>query len=66
MRYLNYERSLVLLGIDFVTENQDEIARTVKKLSALMLARNIQLSKAKEVHSDFLSILNRELKQKLK
>ncbi len=51
-RYLNDKRSVVLLGIDFDAENQDDIARTVKKLSDLMLERNIQLSKAKEIRSD--------------
>ena len=46
-RYLTGERSVVLLEIDFDAENQDEIMRTVKKLSDLMRERNIELSKAK-------------------
>ena len=48
-RYLTGERSVVLLDIDFDAENQDEIVRTVKKLSDLMRERNIELSKAKEL-----------------
>ena len=47
-RYLSGERSVVLLDIDFDAENQDDIVRTVKKLSDLMRERNIELSKAKE------------------
>jgi len=31
--YLSGERSIVLLDIDFDAENQDDIVRTVKKLS---------------------------------
>tara|TARA_A100001011_G_scaffold215771_1_gene223715 strand:- start:531 stop:800 length:270 start_codon:yes stop_codon:yes gene_type:complete len=48
-RYLSGERSLVLLDIDFDAENQNDIVRTVKKLSDLMRERNIELSKAKEL-----------------
>ena len=48
-RYLTGERSVVLLDIDFDAENQDDIVRTVKKLSDLMRERNIELSKAKEL-----------------
>ena len=48
-RYLSGERSVVLLDIDFDAENQDDIVRTVKKLSDLMRERNIELSKAKEL-----------------
>ena len=40
-RYLTGERSLILLEIDFDADNQDHIVRTVKKLSDLMLERNI-------------------------
>ena len=47
-RYLSGERSVVLIDIDFDAENQDDIVRTVKKLSDLMRERNIELSKAKE------------------
>jgi hypothetical protein len=43
-RYLSGERSVVLLDIDFDAENQDDIVRTVKKLSNLMRKRNIELS----------------------
>ena len=35
-RYLTSERSVVLLDIGFNAENQDDIVRTVKKLSDLM------------------------------
>ena len=48
-RYLTGERSVVLLDIDFDAENQDDIVRTIKKLSDLMHERNIELSKAKEL-----------------
>ena len=49
-RYLFGERSVVLLDIDFDAENQDEIVRTVKKLSDLMCERIIkQLPFAKKV-----------------
>ena len=48
-RYLSGERSVVLLDIDFDTEYQDDIVRTVIKLSDLMRERNIELSKAKEL-----------------
>ena len=48
-KYLTGERSLVLLEIDFDADNQDEIVRTVKKLSNLMCERNIELSLAKEL-----------------
>ena len=48
-RYLSGERSVVLLDIDFNAENQDDIVRTVRKLSDLMRERNIELSKAKEL-----------------
>ena len=48
-RYLSGERSVILLDIDFDAENQDDIVRTVKKLSDLMRERNIELSKAKEL-----------------
>ena len=37
------------MEIDFDADNQDEIIRTVKKLSDLMCARNIELSQAKEL-----------------
>ena len=40
-RYLTGERSVVLLEIDFDADNQDDILRTVKKLSDLMRERNI-------------------------
>ena len=36
-KYLTGERSVVLLDSDFDAENQDEIVRTLKKLSDLML-----------------------------
>ena len=48
-RYLSGERSLVLLDIDFDAKYQDDIKRTLKKLSDLMRERNIKLSKAKEL-----------------
>ena len=48
-RYLTGERSVVLLEIDFDADNQDDIVRTVKKLSNLMRERNIELSQAKEL-----------------
>ena len=48
-RYLSGERSVVLLDIDFDADNQDEIVRTVKRLSELMRERNIDLAKAKEL-----------------
>ena len=48
-RYLTGERSVVLLDIDFDVENQDDVVRTVKKLSNLMCERNIELSQAKEL-----------------
>ena len=48
-RYLFGERSVVLLDIDFDAEIQDDIVRTVKKLSDLMRERNIKLSKVKEL-----------------
>ena len=41
------ERSFVLLDIDFDADNQDEIVRTVKRLSELMSERNIDLAKGK-------------------
>ena len=44
-RYLSNEKSVVLLDIDFDAENQDDIVRTIKKLSDLMRERNIELSK---------------------
>ena len=37
------------MDIDFNTENQDDIVRTVKKPSNLMRERNIELSQAKEL-----------------
>ena len=37
------------MDIDFDVENQDDIVRTVKKLSDLMRERNIELSQAKEL-----------------
>jgi len=37
------------LGIDFDAKYQDDIERTLKKLSDLMRERNIKLSKAKEL-----------------
>ena len=39
----------MLLDIDCDVENQDDILRTVKKLSDLMRERNIELSQAKEL-----------------
>tara|TARA_B100001093_G_scaffold232387_1_gene222791 strand:+ start:35 stop:553 length:519 start_codon:yes stop_codon:yes gene_type:complete len=48
-RYLSGERSVVLLEIDFDADNQDNILRTVKKLSDLMRERNIVLSQPKEL-----------------
>ena len=48
-RYISGERSVVLLDIDFEADNQDEIVRTVKRLSELMRERNIDLAKAKEL-----------------
>ena len=48
-RYLSGERSVVLLDIDFNAEYQDDIVRTVRKLSDLMRERNIELSKTKEL-----------------
>ncbi len=58
--YLNSERRLVLF--DFDTENQDDIARTVKKLSDLMRERNIELSKWKELLKLlFFRILNKAI-----
>ena len=45
----DWERSVVLLDIDFDVENQDDIVRTVKKLSNLMHERNIELPQAKEL-----------------
>ena len=48
-RYISGERSVVLLDIDFDADNQDEIIRTVKRLSELMRERNIDLAKAKEL-----------------
>ena len=41
--------SIVLLEIDFDADNQDEIVRTVKKLSDLIRERNIELSLTKEL-----------------
>ncbi len=46
-RYLSGERSVVLLDIDFDAENQDDIVRTVKKLSDLMRGRDIEFSDSK-------------------
>ena len=46
-RYLTGERNVVLLEIDFDADNQEDIVRTVKKLSELMRERNIQFSQAK-------------------
>ena len=37
------------MDIDFGTENQDDIVRTIKKLSDLIRERNIELSKAKRI-----------------
>ena len=37
------------MDIDFEADNQDEIVRTIKRLSELMLERNIDLAKAKEL-----------------
>ena len=37
------------MEIDFDADNQDDIVRTVKKLSDLIHERNIELSKAKEL-----------------
>ena len=42
-RYLSGERSVVLLDIDFNAEYQDDIVRTVRKLSDLMRERNVEL-----------------------
>ncbi len=36
------------MGIDFDAEYQDDIVRTIRKISDLMRERNIELSKAKE------------------
>ena len=55
-RYLFGERSVVLLDIDFNAEYQDDIVRTVRKLSDLMRERNIELSKAKELLSGGKSV----------
>ena len=49
LRYISGERSVVLLDIDFEADNQDEIVRTVKRLSELMRERNIDLARAKEL-----------------
>ena len=43
LRYLSGERSVVLLDIDFDADYQDNIVRTVKKLSDLIRERNIEL-----------------------
>lgn len=60
--YLNSERRLDLFDINFDAENQDDIARTVKKLSELMRERNIELSKSKELLKLlFFRILNKEI-----
>ncbi len=48
-RYISSKRSVVLLDIDFEADNQDEIVRTVKRLSDIMLERNIDLANAKEL-----------------
>ena len=48
-RYLTFERSLVLLDIDFEADNRDDIVRTVMKLSDLMSEINIEFSKVKEL-----------------
>ena len=48
-RYISSERSVVLLDIDFDVDNQDEIIRTIKRLSELMHERNFDLAKAKEL-----------------
>ena len=48
-RYLSGERSVVLLDIDFNAEYQDDIVRTVRKISELMRERNIELPRAKEI-----------------
>ena len=48
-RYLTGERSVVFLGIDFDADNQDEIVRTIKKLSDLLRERNFELTQAKEL-----------------
>ena len=48
-RYLTGERSVVLLEIDFDVDNQDDIVRTVKKLSDHMREINFELSEAKEL-----------------
>ena len=42
-RYLISERSVVKLDFDFDAENLDDVVRTVRKLSDLMYARNIEL-----------------------
>jgi hypothetical protein len=42
LRYLTGEGIVVLLEIDFDTDNKDDIVRTVKKLSDLMRERNIE------------------------
>ena len=44
-RYLNGERSVVLLDIDFDAEIQDDIVRTVKKLSGLMREKILSYQK---------------------
>ena len=37
------------MDIDFEADNQDEIVRTVKRLSEIMLKRNIDLANEKEL-----------------
>ena len=46
-RYLSCERSVVLLDIDFDTENQDNIVRTVKKLLELFVKEILNYQKKK-------------------
>ena len=46
-RYLSGERSVVLLDIDFDAENQDDIVRTVKKLSELIREKILNYQKQK-------------------
>ena len=46
-RYLTGERSVVLLEIDFDADNQDDIVRTVKKLSDLMCGEILNYHKQK-------------------
>ena len=46
-RYLSGERSVVLLDIDFDAEYQDDIVRTIRKLSDLMRKKILNYQKQK-------------------